>query len=50
MAKKPILLTVDDDLEVLRTIERDLRQKYGGLFRVLLSAYAKKGVTDGQPH
>ena len=29
MAKKPILLTVDYDPEVLRTIERDLRQKYG---------------------
>jgi thioredoxin reductase (NADPH) len=35
MATKPILLTVDDDPEVLRAIERDLRQKYGGLFRLL---------------
>ncbi len=26
---KPILLTVDDDPDVLRAIERDLRSKYG---------------------
>ena len=32
---KPILLTVDDDPEVLRAVERDLRQKYGGEFRVM---------------
>jgi len=35
MATKPILLTVDDDPEVLRAIERDLRQKYGAQFRIL---------------
>ena len=35
MATKPVILTVDDDPEVLRAIERDLRQQYGGLFRVL---------------
>jgi thioredoxin reductase (NADPH) len=35
MPTKPILLTVDDDPEVLRAIERDLRQKYGAQFRVL---------------
>jgi thioredoxin reductase (NADPH) len=38
MLTKPILLTVDDDPEVLRAIERDLRQKYGGQFRVLRAA------------
>jgi thioredoxin reductase (NADPH) len=32
---KPALLTVDDDPEVLRAIERDLRQEYGRRFRVL---------------
>ena len=26
---KPILLSVDDDPDVLRAIERDLRTKYG---------------------
>jgi thioredoxin reductase (NADPH) len=32
---KPILLTVDDDSDVLRTIERDLRSQYGGQYRVI---------------
>ncbi len=32
---KPILLIVDDDPQVLRAIESDLRQKYGNHFRVL---------------
>ena len=32
---KPVLLTVDDDREVLRAIERDLRRKYGSEFRVV---------------
>lgn len=32
---KPVLLTVDDDPEVLRAVERDLRKKYGERYRVL---------------
>src|SRR5579862_638288 len=32
---KPVLLTVDDDPEVLRSIERDLRRQYGDRYRVL---------------
>jgi thioredoxin reductase (NADPH) len=32
---KPILLTVDDDSDVLRAIERDLRSKYGADYRVM---------------
>ena len=32
---KPVLLAVDDDREVLRAIERDLRRKYGSDYRVL---------------
>ena len=32
---RPVLLTVDDDPEVLRAIERDLRRKYANNFRVL---------------
>lgn len=32
---KPVLLTVDDDQEVLRAIERDLRRKYASEYRVL---------------
>jgi len=34
---KPILLTVDDDPDVLRAIERDLRSHYGATYRVISS-------------
>src|SRR5687768_8747514 len=32
---RPTLLTVDDDADVLRAVERDLRRKYGAEFRVI---------------
>ena len=32
---KPVLLTVDDDAEVLRAVERDLRHRYGERYRVI---------------
>ena len=32
---KPVLLTVDDDPEVLRAVERDLRRRYAEQYRVL---------------
>lgn len=32
---KPVLLTVDDDPEVLRAIERDLRSRYADRYRVM---------------
>ena len=32
---KPVLLTVDDDAEVLRAVERDLRRRYAEHYRVL---------------
>src|SRR3974390_1087238 len=32
---KPVLLSVDDDSDVLRAIERDLRSKYGADYRVI---------------
>ncbi|MDQ3927763.1 MAG: response regulator, partial [Chloroflexota bacterium] len=35
MAVKPVLMTVDDDPEVLRAVERDLRTHYGNRYRVL---------------
>src|SRR5262249_55306571 len=34
---KPVLLSVDDDSDVLRAIERDLRSHYGAEYRVLAS-------------
>ncbi|MHB1134659.1 MAG: FAD-dependent oxidoreductase [Chloroflexota bacterium] len=32
---KPVLLAVDDEPEVLRAVERDLRQKYGADYRIM---------------
>src|SRR5689334_1367452 len=32
---KPVLLTVDDDHEVLHSIERDVRRKFGAQFRIV---------------
>ncbi|HKT47160.1 MAG TPA: response regulator, partial [Candidatus Acidoferrales bacterium] len=32
---KPVLLTVDDDPEVLRAVERDLRRHYSENYRVI---------------
>jgi thioredoxin reductase (NADPH) len=34
---KPVLLSVDDDSDVLRAVERDLRTHYGAEYRVLAS-------------
>ena len=41
---KPVLLTVDDDREVLRAIERDLRRKYANEFRVLRAESGAAGL------
>jgi thioredoxin reductase (NADPH) len=32
---KPVILSVDDDPQVLRAVERDLRRKYAGDYRIL---------------
>ncbi len=42
---KPILLTVDDDPDVLRAIERDLRSQYGADYRVV-SSDSPEGALD----
>ena len=34
-AAKPVLLTVDDDVAVLRAVERDLRKRYADRYRVM---------------
>ncbi|HUB01931.1 MAG TPA: FAD-dependent oxidoreductase [Terriglobales bacterium] len=41
---KPILLSVDDDSDVLRAIERDLRSRYGGDYRVIGSDSPERGL------
>ena len=47
-ADRPTLLTVDDEPEVLRAVERDLRRRYGREYRVLRadSGEAALGVLD----
>src|SRR6202166_1226767 len=42
---KPILLSVDDDMDVLRAIERDLRSKYGAEYRVIGSDSPEGALT-----
>ena len=41
---RPVLLTVDDDAQVVRAIERDLRQHYGGRFRVLKAESGQRAL------
>ena len=41
---RPVLLTVDDDPNVLRAIERDLRQRYGNRFRILKTDSGQKAL------
>ena len=41
---KPILLSVDDDNDVLRAIERDLRSQYGADYRVIGSDSPEKAL------
>jgi thioredoxin reductase (NADPH) len=42
---KPVLLTVDDDPEVLRAIERDLRSHYAEHYRVMRANSGSAGLT-----
>jgi thioredoxin reductase (NADPH) len=41
---RPVLLTVDDDPQVARAIERDLRQHYGKRFSVLKAESGQKAL------
>ena len=41
---KPTLLTVDDDPNVLKAIERDLRSRYGEKYRVLRANSGDAGL------
>jgi thioredoxin reductase (NADPH) len=42
---KPVLLTVDDDPEVLRAIERDLRSRYADRYRVMRANSGNAAIT-----
>jgi thioredoxin reductase (NADPH) len=35
MVKKPIILSVDDEIEVSNAIERDLRSHYGKEYKII---------------
>lgn len=41
---KPVLLTVDDDPQVVQAVERDLRHQYGKRFRVLKAGSGQKAL------
>jgi thioredoxin reductase (NADPH) len=41
---EPVLLTVDDDTQVLKAIERDLNKNYGNRFRIPVADSANKGL------
>ncbi|MBV8552925.1 MAG: FAD-dependent oxidoreductase [Acidobacteriaceae bacterium] len=41
---KPVILTVDDDPDVLRAVERDLRRKYAEHYRILKAASGKEAL------
>ena len=44
MADKPIILTVDDDREVLQAIARDVRQGFGERFRVIRAESGERAL------
>jgi len=44
MSSKPVILTVDDDPDVLRAIERDLRQEYADRYRIVRANSARSGL------
>jgi thioredoxin reductase (NADPH) len=41
---KPVVLTVDDDTDVLRSIERDLRRRYADRYRIVSANSGKEGI------
>jgi thioredoxin reductase (NADPH) len=41
---KPILFTIDDDPEVLRAVDRDLRREYGERFRILRASSGESAL------
>ncbi len=42
--KTPIILTVDDDAEVLRAISQDIRREYGAQFRVIRASSGQQAL------
>jgi thioredoxin reductase (NADPH) len=45
MAAKPVILTVDDDPEVLRAVERDIRKEFGKDYRIIRASSGAEALT-----
>ncbi len=45
---KPVILTVDDDPEVLQAVARDLRQQYGSRFRIVRADSGQSAIAATQ--
>ena len=41
---KPVILAVDDDVPVLRAVERDLRSRYGKDYRIVAATGGQEGI------
>lgn len=41
---KPIIMTIDDDIQVLNSIERDLRRQFGGDYRIMKAGSGSEGL------
>lgn len=46
--ERPIILAVDDEAQVLNTLERDLRQQYGKTYRILKAGSAAEALNAVQ--
>lgn len=46
--RKPVILVVDDDAAVLGAIERDLRQRYRGDYRIMKAGSPAEGLDAGK--
>ncbi|MFN8890534.1 MAG: response regulator, partial [Cyclobacteriaceae bacterium] len=44
--KKPIILAVDDDPQVLRAVARDLRNQYGKEYRIISTTSANEALAS----
>ncbi|MHB1796310.1 MAG: response regulator, partial [Acidobacteriaceae bacterium] len=42
--RKPVLLTVDDDISVLEALVQDLRRHYGGRYRIIRAVSGQSGL------
>lgn len=44
--KKPIILSIDDDIQVLRSIKRDLRNQYKSNYRIISTSSANEALAS----